>query len=104
MPGAARQNINSVARLKARPDKPFREGGKPGLHRLQLRTKRGALLYVPEAAIGKFDDILPIERCSRKLVPVLKGHGLALEYQEFEGPHTIPAKIREEAVDWFLRK
>ncbi len=225
---AARQDINSVARLRARPGKPKIEG-QPGLHKLRLRSKRGALLHVPEAALGNpaplavmlhgaggnaeqglsllndsaggaglivlapesrkaswdiiseskygpdvdfidealrevfsryavdekkvalggfsdgasyalslglsngflfhyilafspgfmapvrlentpcifvshgtLDSVLPIDRCSRKLVPVLEEHGLPFQYREFEGPHTIPPGIREEALDWFL--
>ncbi|MDQ2841364.1 MAG: phospholipase [Acidobacteriota bacterium] len=47
---------------------------------------------------GTRDEVLPIDRCSRKLLPVLQSHGLPIEYREFEGPHTVPAEIRREAV------
>jgi phospholipase/carboxylesterase len=51
---------------------------------------------------GTQDDVLPIQPCSRKIVPILKREGFAVEYHEFEGPHTIPADISRTAVKWFL--
>jgi phospholipase/carboxylesterase len=51
---------------------------------------------------GAHDNVLPIDRCSRKLVRVLRQHDLPLLYREFEGPHTIPPEIKQEAIDWFL--
>ncbi len=51
---------------------------------------------------GTRDEVLPIDRCSRKLVRVLQGHGLPLRYREFEGPHTVPPAVKQEAVEWFL--
>lgn len=53
---------------------------------------------------GTQDRVLPIERCSRKLVPQLKRAGYEIIYREFDGPHTIPAEITREAVDWFTLK
>jgi predicted esterase len=50
---------------------------------------------------GTNDRVLPIERCSRKLVPQLKRAGYEVLYREFEGPHTIPAEIAQESVHWF---
>ena len=49
---------------------------------------------------GTRDSVLPIENCSRKLVPRLKRNGYAVLYREFEGPHTIPIEIAEESVEW----
>ncbi len=51
---------------------------------------------------GTRDDVLPIERCSRKLLPLLQNHGLPVEYREFDGPHTVPDEIRKEAVDLLI--
>jgi len=47
---------------------------------------------------GTHDEVLPIERCSRRLVRVLREHGLPVDYREFEGPHTVPDEMRREAV------
>ena len=51
---------------------------------------------------GTNDEILPIDRCSRRLVPELKRAGYAVTYREFEGPHTVPPEIAAEAMKWFL--
>jgi phospholipase/carboxylesterase len=51
---------------------------------------------------GTEDGVLPIEKCSRKLVPQLKRGGYDVLYKEFEGPHTIPLEISEGSVEWFL--
>jgi predicted esterase len=50
---------------------------------------------------GIQDSVLPIERCSRVIVPQLKKAGYDVRYQEFEGEHRIPGNIYEEAVIWF---
>jgi phospholipase/carboxylesterase len=51
---------------------------------------------------GTRDTVLPIEPCSRRLVPRLQGVGYDVLYREFDGPHTVPAEISREAVQWFL--
>ncbi|MBW4491077.1 MAG: hypothetical protein KME12_25235 [Trichocoleus desertorum ATA4-8-CV12] len=51
---------------------------------------------------GTQDKVLPIDRCSRKLVPQLKGADYNVLYQEFEGPHTVPAAIARGALEWFV--
>jgi phospholipase/carboxylesterase len=51
---------------------------------------------------GTCDTVLPIDPCSRRLVPRLKGVGYDVLYREFDGPHTVPAEIAREAADWFL--
>lgn len=50
---------------------------------------------------GIEDDVLPIDRCSRRLVPVLRREGYDVVYREFPGPHTVPPEIALEAVRWF---
>lgn len=50
---------------------------------------------------GTEDRVLPIERCSRKLVPQLKRAGYDVLYREFNGPHTIPMDIAQESIRWF---
>jgi phospholipase/carboxylesterase len=51
---------------------------------------------------GRQDTILPIERCSRILVPELSKAGYPVTFREFDGPHTVPKEIAEESMRWFL--
>jgi phospholipase/carboxylesterase len=51
---------------------------------------------------GIQDDVLPIEACSRRLVPALQRAGYPVEYREFGGGHVVPADIVERALDRFL--
>jgi predicted esterase len=51
---------------------------------------------------GTGDNVLPIDACSRKLVPKLRRAGLEVVYREFDGGHTMPPAILREAVDWLL--
>lgn len=51
---------------------------------------------------GTQDEVLPIYRCSRQLVPQLLENGYEVRYQEFEGPHTVPMAIAREAATWFI--
>ena len=51
---------------------------------------------------GTDDRVLPIGRCSRRIVPMLRRAGYAVEYREFTGGHTIPPEIGQEAVEWFI--
>ncbi len=50
---------------------------------------------------GTHDDVLPIDRCSRRIVPQVERAGYDVRYREFNGPHTIPVDIAMEAVAWF---
>ncbi len=49
---------------------------------------------------GAADQVLPIDRTSRRIVPALQDEGLDVTYREFPGPHTVPPEIAQEAVDW----
>ena len=51
---------------------------------------------------GTNDEILPIDRTSRRLAPSLKAAGYPLEYREFDGPHTVPAAIAHDACAWMI--
>jgi phospholipase/carboxylesterase len=51
---------------------------------------------------GTHDPVLPIDRCSRRIVPQLQQSGYDVHYREFDGPHTVPLEIAREAVDWFV--
>jgi phospholipase/carboxylesterase len=50
---------------------------------------------------GTRDGVLPIDPCSRKVVPQLKRADYEVRYREFDGGHTIPLEIALEAVSWF---
>ena len=50
---------------------------------------------------GTRDGWLPIERCSRRIVPQLEAAGYEVRYQEFEGGHVVPPGIGWEAAEWF---
>jgi phospholipase/carboxylesterase len=51
---------------------------------------------------GVRDEVLPIDRCSRRLVPTLKKAGYDVDYQEFQGGHVAPADMVERAIRRFL--
>jgi predicted esterase len=51
---------------------------------------------------GVHDTILPINYCSRRLVPRLQKQQYNVLYREFDGEHVLPDAIRQEAVQWFL--
>jgi predicted esterase len=49
---------------------------------------------------GLDDPVLPIDRCSRRLVPRLQRSGYYVTYREFPGAHTVPPEIASEAARW----
>lgn len=51
---------------------------------------------------GKRDTILPINRCSRKIVPELQQTDYQVSYREFEEGHIIPDEVAKEALNWFI--
>jgi phospholipase/carboxylesterase len=46
---------------------------------------------------GVADQVLPIDRCSRRIVPALQRDGYDVRYIEFPGGHEVPPEIAEEA-------
>jgi phospholipase/carboxylesterase len=50
---------------------------------------------------GTQDEILPIDVTSRAFVPRLEAAGYRVRYRESEGPHTVPADVAREALEWF---
>jgi len=52
---------------------------------------------------GRRDQILPIDECSRRIVPELQSEGYQVTYREFDGPHTLPPEVASEAMGWFLK-
>ncbi len=50
---------------------------------------------------GVHDNVLPIDRCIRRIVPQLERVGYEVRYREFDGPHTVPRSIAHGALEWF---
>jgi predicted esterase len=50
---------------------------------------------------GVGDETLPVGNCSRRVVSRLKEAGYTVVYEEFDGPHTLPPEIANQALDWF---
>jgi len=51
---------------------------------------------------GTVDQVLPIDECSRRIVPQLKQEGYRVTYREFEGKHELPPAVASEAMRWFM--
>ena len=49
---------------------------------------------------GTRDQILPIDQCSRRIVPELQQARYDVQYREFDGPHTVPPEMAKEAIAW----
>jgi phospholipase/carboxylesterase len=47
---------------------------------------------------GSHDTVLPIDRTTRRIVPQLRSIQVPTEVREFDGAHTVPASIAEDAV------
>jgi phospholipase/carboxylesterase len=52
---------------------------------------------------GTRDEVLPIGKTSRRIVPELERKGYEVRYHEFDGPHTVPKSVAREALEWFTR-
>lgn len=46
------------------------------------------------------DAVLPIGRCSRRIVPSLRRAGYGVDYREFAGGHTVPPDVALGALEW----
>jgi phospholipase/carboxylesterase len=102
------------------PDRVAVEGFSDGAsYALGLGTANGDLFrrvvafspgYVPQSpAVGQpaiyvshgvGDTVLPIDRCSRRIVPALRARGYDVRYHEFAGGHDVPVDISAEAFAW----
>ncbi len=49
---------------------------------------------------GRADQILPIDLCSRVIVPRLRSMGYDVTFREFDGRHELPPDIASEAMRW----
>ena len=51
---------------------------------------------------GTADPILPIDQCSRVIVPALQRRGYEVTFREFNGGHEVPADIAREGMGWVV--
>ena len=51
---------------------------------------------------GTSDQVLPIDRCSRVIVPRLRSLGYEVTFREFEGRHELPPDIAAESMRWMI--
>ncbi|MGZ4814083.1 MAG: alpha/beta hydrolase [Terriglobales bacterium] len=51
---------------------------------------------------GLNDQVLPIARCSRRILSELERLELDVTYREFPGGHAVPPAIAASAMEWFL--
>jgi phospholipase/carboxylesterase len=49
---------------------------------------------------GTRDRVLPIDRCSRRLVPLLRADRYDVRYDEFDGGHVVPPDVLAASLDW----
>lgn len=49
---------------------------------------------------GRADEILPIDRCSRVIVPRLQKRGYEMTYREFDGGHSMPPDVIREGLQF----
>lgn len=53
---------------------------------------------------GSGDVILPVVRCSHRIVARLERDGYAVTFREFSGGHSVPTDVAGEAVAWLLKR
>lgn len=70
----------------------------PGFHAADRRQGRPRFFV----SHGVSDEVLPIARTSRRIVPGLHQEGYEVTYREFDGGHVVPARCVTEAVEWML--
>jgi phospholipase/carboxylesterase len=69
----------------------------PGFLVSTMRAGRPAVFV----SHGTADPVLPIDRCSRRLVPRLRAEGYEVDYREFPGHHEVPPEQVRAALDGF---
>ena len=72
----------------------------PGFH--AARVRNGSPRFF--VSHGTEDQVLPIDRCSRRLVPELRRSGYEVTYEEFVGGHAVPQRIKQTAIDWLTAR
>jgi phospholipase/carboxylesterase len=52
---------------------------------------------------GRFDRVLPVDVCGRRVATEAQRAGYEVEYVEFEGPHTVPREVARAGLEWFMK-
>lgn len=68
----------------------------PGFEAAPRRSGRPAFFVTH----GVHDDVLPIDRTSRRIVPWLRRNGYQVSYAEFDGGHVVPTSYVKQATTW----
>lgn len=71
----------------------------PGFIRLTSRPRGEPRIFISH---GLKDQILPVERCGRRIALGLEDAGYEVKYEEFDGDHTVPPDIRARGLAWLL--
>lgn len=51
---------------------------------------------------GTQDPVLPYDQCSALIVPALRREGYQVTFRTFDGKHTLPPDIAQDAMKWFM--
>jgi phospholipase/carboxylesterase len=54
------------------------------------------------ATHGTQDRVLPIDRCSRRVIPRLRSAGYDVTYEEFDGGHVVTPQHARRAAEWLV--
>jgi phospholipase/carboxylesterase len=54
------------------------------------------------ATHGTQDRVLPIDRCSRRVIPRLRSAGYDITYEEFNGGHIVTPEQSRRAAEWLM--
>jgi phospholipase/carboxylesterase len=52
---------------------------------------------------GTADQVLPVDRCGRRVVATLTDAGYGVHYEEFDGGHVVLPHLTRAAFAWWLR-
>lgn len=53
---------------------------------------------------GTQDNILPIDRCGRRVANDLRSRGYEVTFREFQGRHEIPGDVMREGLKWLVER
>lgn len=53
---------------------------------------------------GTHDNILPIDRCGRRVANDLRSRGYEVTFREFQGRHEIPTDVMREELRWIAKE
>ena len=68
----------------------------PGFEAVQVPQGRPRVFV----SHGVHDGVLPIDTCSRRIVPQLEDDGYDVTYTEFDGGHRVPWAVAGRAAEW----